>query len=167
MGSTFVTLGRNARGIPVDSGDDAEVGFWMSDSMLQLWLRFLALHIDEPTPENQLAATIRNQWLLASRHGFGGCVPHDLDEATATPEGFELVNRAVESLSAALDFTSEPIAFQTLNLMGFDGPWSATVDVDDLRDIAAAFRDLLDFKVESTASTKRPYPGSRNKSPLH
>ena len=144
-----------------------QAGFWMSDAMLQLWLRLLALHIAEPTQEERLAAEIRDEWLLASRHGFVGCVPHGLEEATATPEGLELVKRAVASLSDALKFMSVSLAFQTLNLMCFSVEWGADVEVDDLRDVAVAFDDLLNFKVESTVSTRRPYPGSRNRSSIH
>lgn len=72
MGTTFVTL-------------DPSPGFWMSDSMLELWLRLLALHLPEPTDEEAEAATlpIRNQWLLASRGYFTGHVPHDLERRAA------------------------------------------------------------------------------------
>src|SRR5687768_15097526 len=101
MGTTFVTLGRDADGSPTsDHGEIA--GFWMQDSMLELWLRLLALHIAEPDPDKEVSAAIRNQWFLASRFGFVGCVPHDLEKATATPQGFGLVVDAVTALSSAL-----------------------------------------------------------------
>ena len=76
----------------------------MRDGMLEVWLRLLALHLPEPTNSGQHQATlaIRNQWLLASRGYFGGCVPHGMEEACATPEGRNVVRLAIDSLLSAL-----------------------------------------------------------------
>ena len=44
-----------------------ESGFWMRDSILELWLRLAALHIKEQPHESALEAKtreIRNQWLF-------------------------------------------------------------------------------------------------------
>ncbi|MDB5552482.1 MAG: hypothetical protein JWL86_2466 [Rhizobium sp.] len=166
MGSTFVTLGRDADGKRTADVKE-EVGFWMHDSMLELWLRLLVLHLDEPEQADSLAAVTRNQWLVASRYGCVGAVPHGLEEATATDEGLALVKAAVASLDRILQRTTDPLSAQMLNLLGFAGEWDRAVDTADLSDVAAAFVDLLDFNVQSTASTKRPYPGSRQKLPLH
>lgn len=78
MGTTFVTMTRNASG--------KAQGFWMNDGMLELWLRLLALHLPEPTNDGEYSATveIRNNWLLASRGYFVGCVPHSMEDACAT-----------------------------------------------------------------------------------
>ena len=111
MGTTFVTLSREASG--------KEPGFWMRDSMLELWLRLLALHLPEPTDSGQHRATlaIRNQWLLASRGYFGGCVPHGMEEACATPEGRNVVRDAIDSLLGALQRASAPLDAGTLDLL--------------------------------------------------
>jgi hypothetical protein len=154
MGSTFVTLGRNAAGSPT-SDDSQHVGFWMRDSTLELWLRLLALHIKDPDQPGDLANAIRNKWLLASRIHFMGCVPHFLAEATATAEGFALVDNAVRSLSSALEGATDKLCGGTLNLMGFDDGWDNDVDVAALREAAAKFRDLLDGKLSSKASDTR------------
>ena len=109
MGTTFVTLSRET------SGKDP--GFWMRDGMLELWLRLLALHLPEPTDggEHQATLKIRNQWLLASRGYFVGCVPHGMEDACATQEGRAVVRMAVDSLLAALQQTKVPLDAATLN----------------------------------------------------
>jgi hypothetical protein len=84
MGKTFVGIG--------------DRGFWMRDGMLELWLRFLALHVEDPVESGSLAIEIRDQWLLASRGYFMGCVPDGLEEAVSTPEGEMLVRSAIHSL---------------------------------------------------------------------
>lgn len=140
MGSTFVTLGRDASGNPASS--DEQVGFWVQDSILELWLRLLALHIKDPERNGDVANTIRNQWLLASRHHFIGCVPHFFEEATSTAEGFRLVDDAVRSLSAVLTSAKDHMCGDTLSLMCFESEWG-DVEIAVLRDLATAFRDLL------------------------
>ena len=90
MGTTFVGLG------------DPRRGFWMNDSLLELWLRFLALHVEDPVESGSLATRVRDQWLLASRGFCTGCVPEGLEEAVSTPEGDALVREAIHSLLGAL-----------------------------------------------------------------
>ena len=89
MGTTFVGI--------------SDRGFWIRDSVLELWLRFLALHIEDPGESGSLATSIRDQWLLASRGFFNGCVPEGLEEAVSTPEGEALVRAAIHSLLGALE----------------------------------------------------------------
>jgi len=100
MGSTFVTLGTDAFGHPASG--EKQAGFWMQDSILELWLRLLALHIKGPGQSGDIANAIRNRWLFASRRHFMRCIPHFFEEATSTGEGFTLVDHAVRSLSVAL-----------------------------------------------------------------
>jgi len=166
MGSTFVTLGRDVNGRCTAEVKD-EVGFWMNDAILQLWLRLLALHIVETGQPSNFIAVIRDQWLLASQHGFVGMVPHDLDKATATDEGLHVVRNAVISLDHVLRDATEPLPPQELNLLGLAATFNVSIDPEDLRDVASAFLDLLNFNIQSTTSTQGPYPGSRRKLPLH
>ncbi len=88
MGTTFVGIGGK--------------GFWMADDILELWLRLLALHVEDPADSNSPAHVIRTNWLLASRYDFGGCVPHCIEEAVSTLEGRRVVLGAIESLRTAL-----------------------------------------------------------------
>jgi hypothetical protein len=135
----------------------------MSDGMLEIWLRLLALHLPEPTDNGEYKATfkIRNQWLLASRGYFGGCVPHGMEEACATQEGRAVVRIAINSLLAALGDTNIPLDADTLNLLGIEGgQFTAPIERKWLQDIGHAFIDLLDGKIVGTASTAEVMPGS-------
>jgi hypothetical protein len=81
MGTTFVRI--------------AEAGFWVCESVLELWLRFLALLIEDPVESGTMAAKIREQWLFASRGYCVGWVPNGLAEAGSTEEGARLVRAAI------------------------------------------------------------------------
>jgi hypothetical protein len=104
MGTTFVTLGRIANG---ETDRTHELGFLMRDPMPELWLRLLALQIEDPVshdPERgALIRRIRDQWLLASRGYFNGCVPHGFPEAVETDAGGDIVRRAVLAAASALE----------------------------------------------------------------
>lgn len=167
MGTSFVSLGRDRHG-EIPSDVKQEVGFWMEDSVLQLWLRLLALHVEEPAEEAAVATGIRNQWLFASRYGFPGCVPHCMNEATATPEGFAIVRNAVHSLTGVLENMTAPLSRHALQLMAFEGvSWNKDIDVAILRDVAVGFVELLEFRIESTASSTNRMPGSDSLPQFH
>jgi hypothetical protein len=116
MGTTFVTVTEGT------TGD--EPGFWMADEMLSLWLRLLALHLPEPNKLGEHTATpdIRNRWLLASAVYFGGCVPHEMEFAAATPARQIAVRKAIDSLMAVLDKSDPPLTADTINVLGIEVP---------------------------------------------
>lgn len=155
MGTTFVTLSREV------SSD--EPGFWMRDGMLEFWLRLLALHLPEPTNsgEHQATLKIRNQWLLASRGYFGGCVPHGMEDACATQEGRDVVRIAIDSLLAALCRAPMSLDSDTLNLLGIEGMQCAPIERTWLQEIGHAFLDLLDGKIRCVPSSTEVMPGSK------
>lgn len=151
MGTTFVHVerGPNPR------------GFWMRDGVLELWLRFLALHIEDPATPGTLATTIRDNWLLASRGYFNGCVPIALDEAVETDEGRALVRNAIQSLLSALSKGPSHISAGTLNLMGFSGgPFLRDVETRRLIEVGDAFLALLDGRITEGPSSTTFMPGS-------
>jgi len=147
MGTTFVTA-------------DGERGFWMRDGLLELFLRLLALHLEEPR-EPGAATVIRDAWLLASRGWFTGCVPHGLEDAVRTDEGRALVRGAIGSLRAALASAPPALDAAVLNLLGMEGRWEAPIETERLVEISQAFVDLLDGKIDQTARDTRFMPGSR------
>lgn len=155
MGTTFVTLSRE------DS--EKETGFWMRDQMLEIWLRLLALHLPEPTDSGEHRATleIRNRWLLASRGYFGGCVPHRMEDACATPEGRAVIRDAIDSLLAALQKGTAPLDAGTLDLLGIEGIPFASVERRWMQEIGQAFIDLLDGRIIATAASTDVMPGSK------
>lgn len=144
MGRTYVQAGPATHGHP---------GFWMTDGLLELWLRLLALNLAEPGPEddlrNNLLRRIRDQWLMASRGGWNGCVPHGFEEFTADPMGMEIVKKAVEALGAALDKSQDDLSPSVLNLLGWYGaePFG-TVAHWRMKDVAQSFRDLLEGRFD-------------------
>jgi hypothetical protein len=151
MGTTFVTIDRDR---------DNKRGFWVRDGMLELWLRFLALHVEDPTEPGSAASEIRDQWLLASRGYFGGCVPHGLAEAFATSEGQAVVRKAVGSLLAALNEAPPHIDRDVLNLMGFsDGPFTRNVETRRLIEVGEAFLALLDGRITTGPCDTSFMPG--------
>jgi hypothetical protein len=137
-------------------------GFWMQDDLLELWLRLLALHLEDPSEPGSFARPIRDQWLLASRGYFGGWVPHGLEEAISTSEGKDLVRAAVVSLLAALESAPKFIEKDAFNLMGFTGKeFKGDIETRKLLEIGDAFLDLLDGKITTNASNTSLMPGSK------
>jgi hypothetical protein len=135
----------------------------MHDTTLELWLRLLALHLPEPTDRGEHLATlkIRNQWLLASRGYFTGCVPHGMEDACATAEGISVVRMVIDSLLAALSATDAPLDAHTLNLLGIEGgEFTGPIERKWLQEIGYAFLDLLDGKISGGPSSTEVMPGS-------
>ncbi|MBY0458668.1 MAG: hypothetical protein K2V38_15115 [Gemmataceae bacterium] len=139
MGTTFVRL--------------REHGFWTSDSILELWLRLLALHIEEPAEPNSVSETIRNRWLLASRGFFMGCVPVGLDEAVSSGEGERIIRAAIHSLLGELEHAPPELDSGVLNLLGFtNGIFTANIKTRRLIEVGRALLDLLDGKITTGPS---------------
>lgn len=148
MGTSFVSI--------------SERGFWVRDGLLELWLRLLALHIEDPAEPGVLATTIRDQWLLASRGYFNGCVPDGLEEAVSTAEGAALVRAAVQSLLGALEAAPSRLGKDVFNLMGFSGgAFTGDVETRRLIEIGVAFLDLMDGRITSGPEDRSFMPGSQ------
>jgi hypothetical protein len=148
VGTTFVGLG------------DPRRGFWMNDSLLELWLRFLALHVEDPVESGSLAARVRDQWLLASRGFCTGCVPEGLEEAVSTSEGDALVREAIHSLLGALQAAPSRLNKDALNLLGFTGgEFTADIETWRLVEVGHAYLALLDGKITAGPSDASFMPG--------
>jgi hypothetical protein len=148
MGTSFVGIGDN--------------GFWMRDGVLELWLRLLALHVEDTPDSSSPSHAIRTNWLVASRGGFIGCVPDGIEQAVASPEGRRIVLAAIESLRAALLKAPARLDKSVLNLLGFDYiQWVDDFETRKLLEVADAFTDLINGKVTSDATDTSFMPGSR------
>lgn len=147
MGTSFVEIGGK--------------GFWMQDSVLELWLRLLALHIEDPSDGSPLTRRIRDSWLLASRGYFGGCIPDDLAEFISTSDGRAIVLRAISSLRSALENGPELLDPGTLNLLGFDGVrYAGGFESARLVQVANAFIDLIEGRIDCDVTSTAFMPGS-------
>ena len=148
MGSAFVAIGAH--------------GFWSRDGVLEIWLRLLALHLDQTTTPGSTIGAIRDRFLLASTGLFNGCVPHGLDEAIATPVGANAVRSANAALLAKMEAAPFAISSKALALLGISGIFSADVATSDLVDIGHALHDLLDGTIVWTADDAPVFPRSRS-----
>ena len=153
MGTTFVSLQH-------ESSED-EIGFWMRDGILELWLRLLALHLPESPENHSMGYEIRRNWLLASGVHFGGCVPHELHLATATEEGRKLVRMAIVSLMQRLAKAPATLNGPTLDLLGMEGTFANEFETWRLIEVGDAFLNLLDGKLECTVKSTAFMPGSK------
>lgn len=146
MGTTFVGIG--------------DCGFWLRDSLLELWLRLLALHVEDPVESGSLATKIRDQWLLASRGLFTGCVPEGLEEAASTPAGDALVRAAIDSLVTSLKAAPSHLNKDVLNLLGItNGTFTSDFETRRLIEVGQAYLDLLDGKITTGPSDTSLMPG--------
>lgn len=134
----------------------------MLDAVLELWLRLLALHIEESSEEKFIGREIRDNWLLASKVYFTGCVPDCLESAVSTDHGRDVVIKAINSLIAAIEKGPEKLDHETLNLLGFDD-FGFMYDIESRRllEIGNAFLDLINGKIQSEASSTNFMPGCR------
>ena len=147
MGTTFVEINRK--------------GFWLKDGLLELWLRFVSLHIEDSPDEHSEEHQIRDQWLLASRGIFTGCVPIGLGEAVSTETGRNIVINAIDSLLALLKDSPDELNKDVLNLLGMSGKYMNDIKTYRLIEVSEAILDLIDGKIGSDSSDTSFMPGCR------
>jgi|GEM_PF-1688060 len=151
MGTSFVNIGDN--------------GFWVNDSVLELWLRLLSLHIEDPndldsTDEKLLKAEIRDNWLLQSRGYFSGCVSVELDYYIKSSEGRKIIADAISSLMEALSKSPDKLSREVINVLGIDGLYQTDIETWRLVEVGHAFIDLIDGKVRYKSDNSAFMPGS-------
>ena len=156
MSTSFVTLGRAIDGSAAKQG--SQIGFWINDANLELLLRLLALQIEDPastrptgTDGERAARVIRDQWLLASRGWFVGCVPHGLEETMETRAGATIVRGALAALSVALADAPSTLPRGIVALLGIEGRFGSDIPIGQLRACADALGDLLDGRMQTTS----------------
>ncbi len=146
MGTTFVHI--------------AENGFWMNDSILELWFRLAALHIDDPVKDQTLAEQIRSEWLLASRGWFTGAVPFYLEESVSSEEGRVIVVEAINSLLRSLRNGPERLSCDVLNLVGMSSLWTEDFEAWRLIEVGESLLQLIAGRTFGPASDTSFMPGS-------
>lgn len=155
MGTTLVTI-------------DQAHGFWMRDECLELWLRLLALHLDEAPEVQTYVRPIRDQWLLASKGYFGGCVPHALEQFAAEPQSLAVIEAAIIELGGRLTSSMAPLERETLDLLGMDADaFKSSLDRQRLIDVADAFQLLIRGEIREGCSSTDLMPGTKPLPPLY
>lgn len=151
MGTSFVSIN--------------DKGFWMRDSVLELWLRLLALHVEEPGQEDgDVVRNIRDKWLRASRGFFNGWIPDDLEEIVSTERGREVAIQAINSLLHSLKGGRKELDAGTLNLLGIEGGWGGNFETWRLIEVGNAFLALITGRIQSDASSTEFMPGCGERS---
>jgi hypothetical protein len=136
-------------------------GFWMNDTILELFLRIAALHIEDQVEDGSLAHKIRDEWLIASRGYFTGCVPLSLGANVATQEGKQIVLAALESVLEALRKSPPVIGLSALNLMGMSGEFVRDFEARRLIHVGEAFVSLVNgAQFGGPGDNRVPMPGS-------
>ncbi|WP_459558394.1 hypothetical protein [Lacunimicrobium album] len=137
-------------------------GFWVIDGLLEVWLRFLSLHVESGDEDNCIEHQIRNQWLFASLGYLNGCVLEGLEEAVSTPRGEQTVRNAINSLMKSLKVAPQKISKDVLNLMwprNQPGQFDSDLDTWRLIELGQAYLDLLDGKITSAPNKNQLFPG--------
>ncbi|MER8536952.1 hypothetical protein NKH61_29125 [Mesorhizobium sp. M1005] len=148
MGSSFVEVD--------------EKGFWMNDSLLCLWLRLLALHVQSDLDQSAPEMVARNGWLLQSESHAPGVVVADLDSVARDQKAKQKVVSAIRRLLSKLESHVGPLEPTTINLLGVSSIiWSHPVETSRLIEIGNAFLDLLAGKITTGADSTEFMPGSR------
>lgn len=144
MGISIVTLAASRHVGP--DGLAVRSGTWVNDSILQLLLRLMALHVPEPAPgaERGDSRAIRDQWLLASALPFTGCVPHDPEAIAMTRDGLFVARSALTSLILALDGMPPRVSGELFSLLGMGEPGAVDIRTDDLKAVASDIVGLMD-----------------------
>ena len=133
----------------------------MQDSILELWLRLLALHLEDPLEENSKTRETRDGWLLYSRGFFVGGVQVGLGAAVATAQDRDSVVAAIRSLIGALEKGPEHLDHGTLNLLGFQsGGYPRDIERAQLIEVGKAFLALIAGEIHSDPSSTAFMPGS-------
>lgn len=128
----------------------------MRDSVLELWLRLLALQLNSPS---DAAIAYQRYWMTASCGAFNGCVPDHLNEIDDFADGREVVRRAIHDLLEILSRSDAPWNADTLDLLGMNG--YEGVERNALKEVAFAFLDLLDGRITRTLTAEEAMPGTK------
>lgn len=148
MGTSFISIPSGDKHL--SASQSVRTGIWVNNSILQLVLRLLVLHVPEPPPGEVgvESKAIRDQWLLASGVAFTGCVPHELDTISTSANGLLIIRGALKSLSAAMIDMPAELPGPLFSLLGMGEPATAGIRMQDLQSTVADILSLLNVDRE-------------------
>lgn len=129
---------------------DNEHGYWVDNSLHDLWLMLMALHTDLRLEWYAIESRIAHQWHFAAKHNVTGLTYDGLNKFLAEPGGFEVISSALQRLSDAISKLPEDLTNEFV-LMGFSYYDIGTRKRSVLAAMAAAFGDLLQGKIRTKA----------------
>jgi len=133
-------------------------GFWSRDSLIEVWLRFLSLHMvqaHDPGWQHEL----RDRWLLQSAGYFTGCVNASLDEFLTDQERIAAILDVSERTIRSLRLCGPKIPVEILNALGMDNGWFVTyMPIEYMELISGRFMSLLRGELATDRSTSPVLP---------
>lgn len=136
-------------------------GFWCDDSLLEVWLRVLALHLGEEVYEPGWQHDLRDHWLAMSGLNIVGCIHPSLERFLTEDERIAVIlhvtERSMRSLRAFGKFV--PAAF--LNALGFTNSFPDDLPMEWFNRIADCFTALLQGELGTDASDSPVLPATR------
>jgi hypothetical protein len=140
-------------------------GFWSRDSLLQAWLRVVALNMGEEVYKEGWQHDLRDHWLLMSGIGGGGCVWPSLDEFLTDEDQVAVILRASECAIQRLRAFGAFVPAAFLNALGFEYPFDADLPIEWFNRIADCLSALLRGTLATDASNSPTLPATRHGQP--
>jgi len=131
-------------------------GFWVSDSLLEVWLYFLAQAIDETHNPDTWLYQLQQHWFEQSRGICTGCVWVGLDDFATTDERAAIISALNERVVQRLDACGTTISKDTLNTIPSEGlVWLDDLATDELKRVGRFFIRLVRGELVTDAATSR------------
>lgn len=134
-------------------------GYEASDSIIEVWLHFLVVEIDEEPQVSPWLQEVRDDWQILSIAGFNFGVMPDLDRFVTTEEQRETILRLSERALEALGQQGPVISKEALNALelGGDGFFTADVPTELFLRVGRYFVKLLQGTLTPEENNARMY----------
>ncbi len=131
-------------------------GFWTRDSKLEVWLHLLVREIDALSNPPNWLPQVREHWLIQSTIGFQGCVSAKLDDFATDEDRTRVLLELAHKTRERLEQFGETVPKEFLNMLETGGKgsvWKNDVPAIDFLRVSQAFKDLLQGRLQTDAST--------------
>src|SRR5687767_6487948 len=130
-------------------------GFWARDGQVQVWLYFLVEEIERLESPPAWLQQVKQDWLVQSTLGIGGCVCAGLDEVATSTERTQTLIELAQKALRHLHERGPRLTLEVPFSYATDGPDVLCIDRDIriFSCVGEAFIDLLQGRVRTDAST--------------
>lgn len=134
-----------------------QIGFWVDDRLLRLWLYFLTAEVGKLSTVPRWLREASGNWRQESRVGSTGCVQAGLDEYITTPTRSEiLVAISAATCRSVQEHGAYLLRKNLINCELFG--WAEKIATDDVCDLAVQFIKLVKGELTSLASSQEAQP---------